>query len=55
MPDQNTGTWRSGAHGWLTFLKPLTPGDRTISYNIGVSGLGADEHSSEITNDLKVK
>ena len=22
-PDQNIGTWRSGAHGWWTFLKPL--------------------------------
>ena len=27
MADQNTGTWRSGAHGWFVFLKPLPPGD----------------------------
>jgi hypothetical protein len=55
MPDQNPGTWRSGAHGWFVFLKPLTSGDHTISYNVGVTGTGPNDHSSEIAYDLKVK
>ena len=55
FPDQNTGTWRSGAHGWFAFLKPLPPGDHTISYNVGVTGTGPNDHSSEISYDLKVK
>jgi len=55
LPDQNTGTWRSGAHGWFVFMKPLPPGDHTVSYNVGVAGTGPNDHSSEITYDLKVK
>jgi hypothetical protein len=55
FPDQNAGTWRSGAHGWFAFLKPLPPGDHTISYNVGVTGTGPNDHSSEISYDLKVK
>lgn len=55
IPDQNTGTWRSGAHGWLTFLKPLPPGNHTIDYNVGVTGLGENDHSSEITYSLNVE
>ena len=53
--DQNIGTWRSGAHGWFAFLKPLPTGDHTINYNVGVTGTGPNDHSSEITYDLKVK
>lgn len=55
FPDQNTGTWRSGAHGWFVFLKPLPSGDHTIYYNVGVTGTGPNDHSAEITYDLKVK
>jgi hypothetical protein len=54
-PDQNIGTWRSGAHGWWTFLKPLPPGDHKVEYNVGVTGTGPNDHSSEISYDLKVK
>jgi hypothetical protein len=54
-PDQNPGTWRSGAHGWFVFLKPLPPGDHTLYYNVGVTGTGPNDHSAEITYDLKVK
>lgn len=53
--DQNTGTWRSGAHGWFAFLKPLPTGDHTLYYNVGVTGTGPNDHSAEITYDLKVK
>jgi hypothetical protein len=53
--DQNIGTWRSGAHGWFVFLKPLPPGDHIINYNVGVTGTGPNDHSSEISYDLKVK
>jgi hypothetical protein len=55
FPDQNTGTWRSGSHGWFAFLKPLPPGDHTLYYNVGVTGTGPNDHSAEITYDLKVK
>src|SRR4030095_2864411 len=48
FPDQNIGTWRSGAHGWWTFLKPLPPGEHTIDYNVGVTGTGPNDHASEI-------
>jgi hypothetical protein len=55
LPDQNTGTWRSGAHGWWVFLKPLPTGNHTISYNTAVTGTGPNDHSAEIKYDLKVK
>jgi hypothetical protein len=55
LPDQNPGTWRSGAHGWFVFLKQLPPGDHTLYYNVGVTGTGPNDHSAEITYDLKVK
>jgi hypothetical protein len=55
IPDLIPGTWRAGAHGWFIFLKPLPPGDHTIYYNVGVTGLGPNNHSSEIKYDLKVK
>jgi hypothetical protein len=54
-PDQNIGTWRSGAHGWWTFLKPLPPGDHLIEYNVGVTGTGPNDHASEIEYLLKVE
>jgi hypothetical protein len=53
-PDQNIGTWPSGAHGWFCLLKPLPPGDHTISYNVRVTGAGP-EKATEITYALKVK
>ena len=53
--DQNIGKWRSGAHEQFVFLKPLPKGDHTINYNVGVAGTGPNDHSSEISYDLKVK
>ncbi|TLX86797.1 MAG: hypothetical protein E6L04_03240 [Thaumarchaeota archaeon] len=55
MPDQVTGTWPSGAHGWFTFLKPLPPGDHKVSYSLSVQGLGADNVASENTYTFHVK
>jgi hypothetical protein len=55
IPDLKPGTWRAGAHGWFVFMKPLPPGDHMIYYNVGVTGLGPNDHSAEITYDLKVK
>ena len=55
IPDLKSGTFRSGAHGWFVFLKPLPPGDHTLYYNVGVTGTGPNDHSAEITYDLKVK
>lgn len=58
LVDQNPGTWRSGAHGWLTFLKPLPPGEHTIFYNVGVDIAKKDplnSHAAEITYILHVK
>ena len=36
-------------------LKPLPPGDHKLYYNVGVTGTGPNDHSAEITYDLKVK
>ena len=55
FPDQVAGTHRAGAHGWFVFLKPLPPGDHKLYYNVGVTGTGPNDHSAEITYDLKVK
>jgi hypothetical protein len=55
FPDQSFGTFRAAAHGWFVFLKPLPPGNHSIYYNVGVTGLGPNDHSSEITYDLKVQ
>jgi len=58
LADQNAGTWRSGAHGWLVFLKPLPPGEHTIFYNVGVDIAKKDplnSHAAEITYTLHVK
>jgi hypothetical protein len=37
---QVPGTWRAGGYGWWVFLKPLSPGDHTIFYNIRVTPTG---------------
>jgi hypothetical protein len=58
LADQNPGTWRSGAHGWLAFLKPLPPGEHTIFYNVGVDIAKKDplnSHAAQITYTLHVK
>jgi len=55
FPGQQPGTFRSGAHGWYVFLKPLPVGDHEIYYNVGVTGTGPNDHSAEITYNLKVK
>ena len=55
LPDQVTGTWPAGAHGWFTFLKPLPPGDHKVSFSLSVQGLGADNVASENTYTFHVK
>jgi len=55
LPEQVTGTWPSGAHGWFTFLKPLPPGDHKVSYTLNVGGLGADNVAGETTYLFHVK
>lgn len=55
-----SGTFRSGAHGWFVFLKPLPPGEHTISYNVRVTPTGAltspgtSPHFADITYNLNV-
>jgi hypothetical protein len=55
------GTFRSGAHGWWAFLKPLPPGEHTIYYNVRVTPTGAltspgtNPHFADITYLLNVK
>jgi hypothetical protein len=34
-PGNLVGTFPAGAHGWFVFLKPLSIGDHTISYDAG--------------------
>ena len=54
------GTWRAGSQGWWVFLKPLSPGQHTISYNIRVTPTGAltspgtNPHFADITYKLQV-
>jgi hypothetical protein len=55
FPDQNPGTWRSGWHGWVTFLKPLPPGHHIIDYNVGVTGTGPNDHAAQIRYSLDVE
>ena len=55
MPGQVVGTTPAGAHGWFTFLKPLPPGDHTLSYSLSVQGLGADNVASETSYIFHVK
>jgi hypothetical protein len=55
------GTWLAGAQGWWVFLKPLSPGDHTIFYNVRVTptGLltspGTNPHFADITYTLHVR
>lgn len=51
--DQNAGTWPAGAHGWITFLKPLPPGDHIIEYETVVSG--ENPQKNRITYKLNVE
>jgi len=52
---QHPGTWLAGTQGWWVFLKPLSPGDHTIFYNIRITptGLltspGTNPHLADIT------
>ena len=54
------GTWRAGSQGWWVFLKPLSPGEHTVSYNIRVTPTGAltspgtNPHFADITYKLQV-
>ena len=54
------GTWVAGSQGWWVFLKPLSPGEHTIFYNIRVTptGLltspGTNPHFADITYTLHV-
>jgi hypothetical protein len=58
--DIKPGTFRSGAHGWWVFLKPLPPGEHTIFYNVRVTPTGAltspgtNPHFADITYKLQV-
>jgi len=55
------GTWRAGSQGWWVFLKPLSPGEHTIFYNIRVTPTGAltspgtNPHFADITYSLQVQ
>ena len=56
---QNTGTWRSGAHGWFAFLKPLQPGNHTVYYQNSVepttlSGAG-NSNTAQFTYHFNVE
>ncbi len=59
-PEQTPGTWRAGSHGWWVALKPLPPGEHTVSYNVWVTPTGAltspgtNPHRADITYVLNV-
>jgi hypothetical protein len=59
--NNKAGTWRAGSQGWWVFLKPLTPGDHTIFYNVRVTptGLltspGTNPHFADVTYSLHVR
>jgi hypothetical protein len=58
LSDQNHGTWRSGAHGWVVALKPLPPGEHTVYYDVCVDCADPNplnRHAAEITYSLHVK
>jgi hypothetical protein len=58
LVDQNPGTWRSGAHGWVVVLKPLPSGEHTIFYNVCVNCADPkpeNRNAAEITYSLHVK
>lgn len=54
------GTWLAGSQGWWVFLKPLSPGQHIISYNIRVTPTGPltspgiSPHFADITYKLNV-
>jgi hypothetical protein len=58
---QVPGNWRSDAHGWWVFLKPLPPGEHTIFYNVRVTPTGSltspgtNPHFADITYKLQVE
>jgi hypothetical protein len=55
------GTWRAGSQGWWVFLKPLSPGEHTIYYNVRVTPTGAltspgtNPHFADVTYTLHVR
>lgn len=55
------GEPRAGSHGWWVFLKPLSPGEHTVSYNVRVAPTGAvtspgtNQHFSDITYEFIVE
>jgi len=59
-PNQVAGTWQVVSDGWWVFLKPLSPGQHTIFYNIRVTPTGAltspgtSPHFADITYKLQV-
>lgn len=59
-PNQVAGTWQAVSDGWWVFLKPLSPGQHTIFYNIRVTPTGAltspgtNPHFADITYKLEV-
>lgn len=60
-PGQTPGEWRAGSNGWAVFLKPLPPGEHTVSYNTRVTPPGAltspgtNPHFADITYKLNVE
>jgi len=54
------GTWRAGSQGWWVFLKPLSPGQHTIYYNVRITPTGAltspgtSPHFADITYKFQV-
>jgi hypothetical protein len=40
--EQGSGNFPAGSHGWWVFLKPLPPGEHTISYNTRVDPVTPD-------------
>ena len=55
IPEQNAGTWRSGAHGWFLFIKPLPLGTHEIFYNVGQKEEGHNAINTQVTYTLTVE
>jgi hypothetical protein len=59
-PNQATGTWRAVSDGFWVFLKPLSPGQHTLFYNVRVTPTGAltspgtNPHFADISYNLQV-
>lgn len=56
--EQGSGNFPAGSQGWWVFLKPLSPGEHTISYNTRVDPVTADVTvlgAENITYSLNVK